>query len=145
MEHIDLRTVGSRSVAEAEALYKWNHIELTNLLTDNEHAYSYYMVIKPLNGKEDFTFNQLIDKLRDKYKAFRHMIVTQEKAKRIHFNVLIVINDSEFIEKFSERVNWNRYYVSIYRVKAGTEAKLINYVTKDEGDEHYDCKVLTKK
>lgn len=151
MAHINTQPEGRRSVSEDGSViynrdhtYRLDNIQMVDMLNDNEHAYTYYLVLKPLNGKKDMSCGALLDKLRSKFKGYRHIVITQEKATRIHFNVVVVVNDSEFVPKFDAKIFYNTYYCSAKRLDSNPIRHLVNYITKDQGDEYYQMMFSTR-
>lgn len=143
----------SRGEDGAKVLYRHYNLMGTNyqtvdrpdmlkLMRDNEEAYVYYCVLSPLNGKQDIQIHQMMDKLRKKYK-FRHMLLFSEKAKRLHYNLVLVLNDSEF-QSNCGKILFNTYFMHVKYVHDYPNMnKLLTYITKDEGDENYDYRIVS--
>lgn len=139
--------------AEVKVLYRHYNLFGTNyqtvdrpdmlkLMRDNEECYVYYCVLSPLNGKQDIQIHQMMDKLRKKYK-FRHMLLFSEKAKRLHYNLVLVLNDSEF-QSNCGKILFNTYFMHVKYVHDYPNMnKLLTYITKDEGSPDYDYRIVS--
>lgn len=154
MDKINEHTNVSKGEADAKVLYRHYNLFGTNyqtcskpdmlkLMQDNELAYVYYCVLSPLNGKKDIQIHQMMDKLRKKYK-FRHMLLFSEKAKRLHYNLILVLNDSEFETYNHGKILFNTYFVHAkYISDYPNMNRLLTYCTKDEGDIDYDYRIVS--
>lgn len=120
-----------------------DRIEMLKLMRDNEEAYVYYAVLSPLKDKADIPIHKMMDKLRKKYK-FRHMLLFSEKASRLHYNLILVLNDSEFVTTNHGKILFNTYFVHAKYINDYPNMnRLLTYCTKDEGDENYDYRVVS--